>query len=87
MWSPEDEIACHQKPFISVHFSFSMQNLSPKESKDLIMAGTVIILDVRTKKEYDSRHIPNALNIDCHSPNFKEMLEKLDKNKEYLVHC
>lgn len=64
-----------------------MQNLSPKESKDLIKTGTAIILDIRTKEEYDDKHIQTAVNLDCHSYNFKEKLENLDKDKTYLVHC
>jgi rhodanese-related sulfurtransferase len=46
-----------------------------------------VVLDVRTKKEFDAGHIPGAVNIDLNSPDFEEKVAKLDKTKTYLVHC
>jgi len=46
-----------------------------------------VILDVRTKEEFDSGHIKGAINIDFYNSNFKEELNKLDKNKKYLIYC
>jgi len=46
-----------------------------------------VVLDVRTKKEFDAGHIPGAVNIDVNAPDFEEKVAKLDKNKTYLVHC
>lgn len=46
-----------------------------------------VLLDVRTKKEFDAGHIPGAINIDLNSPDFAEKVAKLDKKKTYLVHC
>ena len=45
------------------------------------------ILDVRTPQEYFQGHIPGAKNIDFYSSNFKEELNKLDKNKTYMIYC
>ncbi len=47
----------------------------------------LVILDVRTKGEFDSGHINDAINIDVKSASFKEKLSKLDKDKTYLVYC
>lgn len=47
----------------------------------------LVILDVRTSDEYKDGHVKNSLNLDFYSPNFKSELEKLDKNKQYLVYC
>src|SRR5438876_5538852 len=47
--------------------------------------GTV--LDVRTAKEFDARHIPGAVNIDVNSPEFEKRVAELDRDKTYLVHC
>lgn len=49
--------------------------------------ATLVILDVRTKAEFDSGHLNNALNIDIKSTYFKEKIAKLDKDKSYLVYC
>jgi phage shock protein E len=46
-----------------------------------------VVLDVRTKKEFDSGHIPGAVNIDVNAPDFDENVARLDKSKTYLVHC
>jgi rhodanese-related sulfurtransferase len=46
-----------------------------------------IILDVRTVEEFQSGHLPNAVNIDIHSPAFMAEIEKLDKDKYYLIYC
>jgi rhodanese-related sulfurtransferase len=46
-----------------------------------------VVLDVRTKKEFDAGHIPGAVNVDVNAPEFEEKVSKLDKKKTYLVHC
>ena len=46
-----------------------------------------IVLDVRTKKEFEAGHIPGAINLDFMAPSFAEKVAALDTNKVYLVHC
>jgi rhodanese-related sulfurtransferase len=46
-----------------------------------------IILDVRSPNEYVESHIENAENIDVNSHIFKSEINKIDKNKKYLVYC
>lgn len=46
-----------------------------------------VVLDVRTKKEYEAGHIPGAVNLDVNSTDFRQKVSKLDKDKVYLVHC
>ncbi len=46
-----------------------------------------VIIDIRTKPEYDSGHIENAVMIDFYSKNFYEEISKLDKSKTYFVYC
>ncbi|MGB0579952.1 MAG: rhodanese-like domain-containing protein [Limisphaerales bacterium] len=45
------------------------------------------VIDVRTPGEFSEGHIPGAKNIDYRSRDFKKKIGKLDKSKEYLVHC
>jgi rhodanese-related sulfurtransferase len=45
------------------------------------------ILDVRTASEYSSVHIIGAVNIDFYASTFASQLNRLDKNKAYLLHC
>lgn len=62
--------------------------LTMKQLSELIKNDSSIkIIDVRTPQEYSSGHIPNSLNIDVQSPNFKVEIEKLDKTQKYVVYC
>ena len=47
----------------------------------------VVILDVRTKAEFDEGHIANAININVESSEFLSEISKLDKSKTYAVYC
>ena len=55
--------------------------------KTINNSTNLIMLDVRTAEEYSTGNIPNSINIDVLSPDFKSKIELLDKNKEYLVYC
>ncbi len=46
-----------------------------------------VVLDVRSKWEYDSGHIPGAIHLDFFSPMLEAELNRLDKDKKYLVYC
>jgi len=46
-----------------------------------------VVLDVRSKAEFEKGHIPRAINIDVNSLKFDESVAKLDTNKTYLVNC
>ena len=46
-----------------------------------------VVLDVRTPREFAAGHVPGAVNIDWHGRDFAERVSKLDKSKEYLIHC
>ena len=47
----------------------------------------VVVLDVRTKQEFDTGHIPGSILLDWNSGEFEAKISKLDTNKTYLVHC
>jgi rhodanese-related sulfurtransferase len=46
-----------------------------------------IIIDVRTLEEFSGGHIENAINLDYYSETFRDELNKLDKDKPYLIYC
>jgi rhodanese-related sulfurtransferase len=46
-----------------------------------------ILLDVRSATEFSENRIKGALNIDVKAVDFKEKVEKLDKNGIYLAYC
>jgi rhodanese-related sulfurtransferase len=68
-----------------------IKDITPQEANSLIQANEnnrkFVILDVRTPAEFRGEHIAGAINIDYHSPTFKEELNGLDKTKVYLLYC
>ncbi len=69
----------------------SLQTISPKQAQQLIQKekdnSNFAIIDIRTPTEFESGHIENASLIDYYSKNFLKKMQKLDKNKIYLIYC
>ncbi len=63
------------------------KNLDVQQFEKLRANTNNVVLDVRTKKEFEAGHIPGATNIDINAADFDQKVAKLDKNKTYLVHC
>ncbi|MEI0596231.1 rhodanese-like domain-containing protein [Brachyspira pilosicoli] len=64
------------------------KNVNIEKAIKLVNSSTnLVILDVRTREEYLAGNIPNAINIDVLSQDFKSKIDMLDKNKEYLIYC
>lgn len=54
----------------------------------LINAGGITIIDVRTKPEIDEYgYLKDARRIDFHSPDFSETIHSLARNAMYLIYC
>ena len=65
-----------------------VQDLTAEAAAELIKQNPdFVVLDVRTPLEYGLSHIENAININYYSFSFKAKLDKLDKNKTYILHC
>lgn len=47
----------------------------------------VVIVDVRTPREFAAGHLEGAVNVDFTSPTFKADIAKLPKDKTLLMHC
>lgn len=63
------------------------KNIQTPEFEKLRKEPNTVVLDVRTKAEFDKGHIPGAVNLDVRSEDFIKEASKLDKSKTYLVHC
>ncbi len=61
-----------------------LQRLNYEEAKQISSDGGVW-LDVRLPSEYQSRHIPNSINIPL--PLLRYNLDKLDSDRKYIVCC
>ena len=68
-----------------------IENISLQEAFNLIQQNQdsedFVIIDVRTPGEFAGEHIENAVNIDFDSENFADELDKLDKDRTYLIYC
>jgi len=68
-----------------------IEHIPPKEVYILIQENkdnqNFVILDLRTSKEFLDEYIENAVNLDYYSNTFRNDLDKLDKNKTYLIYC
>lgn len=69
------------------HRKFSYHELSTSGAIEMMKKEEVIILDVRTKLEYDAGHIKGAINVPMESidDKFSELFK--DKNAYYMVYC
>lgn len=47
----------------------------------------LVLLDVRTEKEFNKGHIKNAVNMNVEDKNFSKKAKLLNKNKYYVVYC
>lgn len=65
----------------------NISNISPKEALKLIGKDGNILLDVRTKEEYDEGHIPGSvlMPLDIIKNNIEDKIK--DKNSRIIVYC
>lgn len=77
------------KPAPEKNTAAKVENIKPERFDTLRKADTngTVVLDVRTREEYEAGHIPGSVLIDFNSDDFEEKVAKLDKDKTYLVHC
>lgn len=52
---------------------------------DYLATEKAILIDVRTKTEFENGAIPNAINLDLDT--LRENLDFFDKNKKYVIYC
>ena len=52
---------------------------------EYLSTENAILIDVRTKTEFENGAIPSAINMDVDT--FRENLDFFDKNKKYVIYC
>ena len=62
-------------------------DVDASEFRGLIKENPGIILDVRTKSEFQDGYLKNAVNIDFYASDFKSKLKVLNKEKTIYVYC
>ena len=62
-------------------------NISIEEAVTKLQNEDVILIDVRTDGEYASGHLEGCQHINIGSKSFEDGIQKLSKNKRYIVYC
>lgn len=65
----------------------AVKNISPDEFEKGVAKLESQLIDVRTPEEYREKHIPQSTNLNYNAADFKEQLNKLDKNKPVYFYC
>lgn len=69
-------------------YSQKVTNVNAEEFKKQIDSKKAILIDLRTTDEIKSKgKIPGAQQIDFLAKDSEKQIEKLDKNKTYLIYC
>ena len=79
---------------LSLIFIFSCEFRNSSEinlvsATDLVevQGANFILIDVRTRDEYDLGHITNAINLDFYSDTFQDSILVLPKNENIILYC
>lgn len=65
-----------------------LNNFNPADFKAALAdTPNAVLIDVRTKVEYNAGHIPGAVNIDYLSYDFWDRMEQLDPERTYFIYC
>ena len=83
----EDKGTPKAPPAAAARATPTYKNVKVAAFDKLRQTGTNVVLDVRTKKEFQDGHLPGAMLIDFMGDDFEKEIAKLDKNKTYLIHC
>ncbi len=74
------------KTVSSIQFKYSYQKLLPEEAHSFIENNSeVVILDVRSVKEYEKGHLSNAQALPLKE--LKGEIEHLNREKAYVLYC
>ena len=72
----------------SAQNSAGVQNIKAKEMESMMTQKDVVVIDVRTDEEVKQGFISEAdYFIDIYKPGFDGEIDKLDKNKTYIIYC
>ena len=86
-----DQWLAAELPTIQPTPAWKIESIAPQEALALTLENKnnpdFVIIDARTLKEFAVSHIENAIHLDYTSDTFQDELDKLDKNKVYLIYC
>lgn len=66
---------------------FGRSSVSPETVREALSDPNAVVLDVRTKGEWNDGHLDGARHLDVSGAGFDAGLKKLPKDKTYYVYC
>ena len=66
--------------------SYVIQDVN-KEQVNNLLDKQVMVIDIRTEKEFKEGNINTSFNLDFQKREFIDSLENLNKEKEYIIYC
>lgn len=79
--------APHHEPTSTVTSSPWGAHVGLSDFKAVLDGEDVVILDVRTPGEFQSGHLPAAINLDVTNPDFASRIKDLDPEATYAIYC
>lgn len=72
-----------------VVLSCKQQGVSTIDAEQLkkLQSDGVVVVDIRTTKEFERGHIPGVMHIDYRENNFLDLMSKIDKNEPVVIYC
>lgn len=62
--------------------------LEKEEAREVLTkSANMLLLDVRTPQEFAEGHIEGAHNLNFFDPDFREQLDRLDKEQPVFIYC
>jgi rhodanese-related sulfurtransferase len=72
-------------------FKQIMRTITPQDALELIKLHendpNFIILDIRPHDEFEEEHVAGAKNLDYDGHEFQKKVNRLDKEKDYVIYC
>ena len=62
-------------------------DISASEFAKIMNQQDIVLLDVRTTREYNQGHLENSILINMYQSDFKQSILALDKQKTYYIYC
>ncbi len=66
-------------------------DINARDAHQMILENSAnenfVIIDTRTPAEFEKGYLENAVCIDFRDLSFKQQIDKLDRNKKYLIYC
>lgn len=85
-------IADEEVPAVKTAAPSKIKDITAVEANDYLSSDSkardkVVVLDIRTAKEFEAGHIKGAKNLNFLAEDFKEKLAKLERDRVYVMHC